>query len=293
MGEFEGGDKAGLLVQAAEVTDEVDDGILLLKGFIGQGVIEVIEGLFDVVGIVGAYMLVIGIVQQFQDGVGIGAEFLHIHSSVLLVVGRQVEAGVGVEFLELDVGFEAVLSFHDHIHQFVSVGVPFLDTAQIPGAAFVVDDERHHTVAQALLEHQESPYPSVAVLKGEDLLEADVEVQNVVALDLGLLFVGGDQLCQTGMDLVRVQELSIPGTGCDRPVLTGAHLLFVLVHRAGHQKVMELADELLGQGFHHMVKDKIHAMDVVQHLDHIGDFEGLEGLPNLALFEDGFHLLTG
>ena len=38
MGEFKGGDKAGLLVQAAEVTSQVDDGILFLKGFIGQGV---------------------------------------------------------------------------------------------------------------------------------------------------------------------------------------------------------------------------------------------------------------
>ena len=41
MGEFEGGDEAGLLVQAAEVTNKVDDRVLFLKGFIGQGVIEV------------------------------------------------------------------------------------------------------------------------------------------------------------------------------------------------------------------------------------------------------------
>ena len=73
MGEFEGGDEAGLLVQAAEVTDQIDDCILFLEGFIGQGVIEVIEGLFDLVGIVGAHVLVIGIVQQFQDSACIGA----------------------------------------------------------------------------------------------------------------------------------------------------------------------------------------------------------------------------
>ena len=36
-------------MQAAEVTDEVDDGILFLEGFIGQGVIEVVESLFDLV----------------------------------------------------------------------------------------------------------------------------------------------------------------------------------------------------------------------------------------------------
>ena len=99
VGEFEGGDEAGLLVQATEVTDKVDDGILFLEGFIGQGVIEVIESLFDLVGIVGADVLVIGIVQQLQDGVCVGAKLLHIHSSVLRVVSRQVEPGVGAEAL--------------------------------------------------------------------------------------------------------------------------------------------------------------------------------------------------
>ena len=36
-------------MQAAEVTDEVNDSILLLEGFIGQDVIEVVEGLFNFV----------------------------------------------------------------------------------------------------------------------------------------------------------------------------------------------------------------------------------------------------
>ena len=39
MGEFEVGDEAGLLVQAAEATDQVDDGVFFLEGFIRQGVI--------------------------------------------------------------------------------------------------------------------------------------------------------------------------------------------------------------------------------------------------------------
>ena len=126
---------------------------------------------------------------------------------VLCIVGRQVETGVGAEFLEFDLG-----------------------------------------------------------------LEPDVEVQDVIALDVGLFLVGCDQFCQTGMDFVRVQELAIPGVGCDCPILAGTHLLLVLVHRAGHQEMMELADKLLGQGLHHIVKDIVHAMDMVQHLDHIGNF---------------------
>ncbi len=62
MGEFEAVDEAGLLMQAAEVTNQVDDGVLFLVGFIEQGVIEVIEGLFNLVSVVGAHVLVIGIV---------------------------------------------------------------------------------------------------------------------------------------------------------------------------------------------------------------------------------------
>lgn len=253
MGEFEGGDEAGLLVQAAEVTDKVDDGILFLEGFIGQGVIEVVKGLFDLVRVVGADVLVIGIVQELQDGVGIGADFFHIHSSVLLIAGRQVEAAVGVELLEFDLGFEAVLGFHDHVYQFVVVDLPFFDATEVARAPFIVDDKRHHIVAQAFLEHKQSAHATVTVLEGEDFLEADVEVQNVIALDVGLLFVTGDQFCQTGMDLVRVQELTIPRTGCDRPVLSGTHQLLILVHRTSHQNMVELTDELLGQGFHHMI----------------------------------------
>ena len=53
---------------------------------------------------------------------------------VLCVVSRQVHTGVGVELLEFDLGFEAVLGFHDYVYQFVAIGVPFLDAAQIPGA---------------------------------------------------------------------------------------------------------------------------------------------------------------
>lgn len=33
MGEFKGGDEAGLLVQAAEVTDQIDDRVFFYEGF--------------------------------------------------------------------------------------------------------------------------------------------------------------------------------------------------------------------------------------------------------------------
>ena len=144
------------------------------------------------------------------------------YGSVLLVVGGEVETGVGVKLLEFNLGLKAVLGFHNNIYQFVPVAVPLFDSTKVSGATFIVDDEWHHIVAQAFLEHKQSANATVPVLEGEYFLEADVEVQDVIALDLGLLFIGSDQLCQTGMDFVRVQELSIPWTGCNGTVLAGA-----------------------------------------------------------------------
>ena len=56
---------------------------------------------------------------------------------------------MGVELLAFDLSFEAVLGLHHNVHQFIVVNLPLFDTAQIPGAAFVVDDEGHNAVAQA------------------------------------------------------------------------------------------------------------------------------------------------
>ena len=67
-------DEAGLLVQAAEVTDSIDDFILFLEGFTGHRVVEFIKCLFNLLGIVGADMFVIGIVQEFLNSVGIVTE---------------------------------------------------------------------------------------------------------------------------------------------------------------------------------------------------------------------------
>ena len=87
MGEFEGSDEAGLLVQAAKVTDEVDDGVLFFEGFNGQGVIEVVEGLLDLVGVCIAVQLVIGAAKHSQNCVGALAEVCLMSSFLRLQGG--------------------------------------------------------------------------------------------------------------------------------------------------------------------------------------------------------------
>ena len=51
MGEFEGGDEAGLLVEATEAAGGVDDIIFFLEGFAGHSLIKLVKGLFDLVGV--------------------------------------------------------------------------------------------------------------------------------------------------------------------------------------------------------------------------------------------------
>ena len=78
MGEFEAEadavDEAGLLVEATEAAGGVDDLILFLEGFAGHGLIEHVEGLLDLVGVLVAVQLVVGAAEHSQNCVGIAAE---------------------------------------------------------------------------------------------------------------------------------------------------------------------------------------------------------------------------
>ena len=116
---------------------------------------------------------------------------------------------MGAELLKFDLGFEAVLGFHHHVHQFVAVFVPFLDTTEVAGAAFVVDDKWHHAVAQTFLKQDESADAAVSILEGENLLKPNMEIQDMIPLDLSLVLVACDQFSQTGMDLPCREELAV------------------------------------------------------------------------------------
>ena len=109
-----------------------------------------------------------------------GAEFLHIHNSVLLVVGREIQTGMGVELLEFDLGFEAILSFHHHVYQFVVIFMPFFDAAEVSESTLVDNDERHNIVAQAFLKQNQYAHSTVVAL------EAGVEIYDIIMFNLRL-----------------------------------------------------------------------------------------------------------
>ena len=89
-------------------------------------------------------------------------------------------------------------------------------------------------MTQAFLKQNESTNTAVSILEGEDLLKPDMEIQDVIPLNFGLVLIACNQLSQTGMDLPCRQQLTISGPGCDCPVLAGTDLLSVGVHCTGH-----------------------------------------------------------
>lgn len=78
MGEFEAEadtiNETGLLVEATKAAGGVDDLVLFLEGFAGHGLIEVIKGLLDLVGVCIAVQLVVGAAEHSQNCVGVLAE---------------------------------------------------------------------------------------------------------------------------------------------------------------------------------------------------------------------------
>jgi len=86
---------------------------------------------------------------------------------------------MGVEFLEFDLGAVTLLGFQDYFQEGVLVFVPGFDALDISRPAFIVQDEGHYVVAQAFLEHDESPYPAVAVAEGCKSEELHMEIQDV------------------------------------------------------------------------------------------------------------------
>ena len=93
------------------------------------------------------------------------------------------------EALQGDLSLETHLGLHTDIHQNTAILVPLADAIQVAGAALIIYDKRCNLVAEALLEHQQATDTTVAILKGANALESNMEIQNFVEADILLRFV--------------------------------------------------------------------------------------------------------
>ena len=93
-----------------------------------------------------------------------------------------------------DLSLKAHLGFHADIHQDTAILVPLADAVQIAGASLIVDDEGRNLMPQTLLEHQQASDATVAIFKGPDAFEADMEIENLMEADIFLCFVFFEEL---------------------------------------------------------------------------------------------------
>lgn len=73
----------------------------------------------------------------------------------------------------------------------VRIGIPHGDAAMVLAAVLIVNDKWDDLVPEAFLQHDQSSHAAVAVFKGMNAFEPDMEVQNVSQLHffLGLIFL--------------------------------------------------------------------------------------------------------
>lgn len=195
--------------------------------------------------------------------------------------------------MQLNLSIKAALGFHHHFRQNAGVIVPLPETFQISVSPFVVDDEGHHIVPQALLEQDQPTDSAVAVLKGKNPLKAHMEAQNVPALHLRQRFIFPNQRFQLGADLICRQHERHSAGGFGASVLPRCDPFPAVIHRAKDELVMELLNEFRSQRLLCMVEDVVNADTVIQDLHQIGHLHGLKGHRHLAFPEDGLHLLPG
>jgi len=89
------------------------------------------------------------------------------------------------------------------IGQIALFSAPLMQPAIVKQLHIVVDDERHNTVAQALLEHDKPSDTTVAILEWVDRLKADVEVDDLLKRFVLRRIVLGKQLLDLVCDLLR------------------------------------------------------------------------------------------
>ena len=80
------------------------------------------------------------------------------------------------QLLQLNLGIEAALGFHHNFGQNAAVIVPFPKTFQITCPALIVQNEGHHIMPQAFLEHDQASNSAVVIFERKDPFEAHMEI---------------------------------------------------------------------------------------------------------------------
>jgi hypothetical protein len=87
---------------------------------------------------------------------------------------------------------------------------PLAQSAIIEELEVVGDDERHDVTGQTLLEHEQSPHSTVAVLERMDALESYVEVENLLQRFLLIVVIIADESLHLPVNLFGLTSVLSP-----------------------------------------------------------------------------------
>jgi len=178
------------------------------------------------------------------------------------------------------------------IHQNTAILVPLADAIQIAGAALIIDDEGGNLVPEAFFEHQHATNAAIAIFKGTDALETDMEIENLMEADIFLRFILLKQLIDGRGDLCRRCSFAELGCGGILAISGGNGSVTLMATALAEQGGLQLLDESLRQRLHGVGEDHIHAEEVVARFDNVVDLDGLFVGEDSVSFVKHFYLIT-
>ena len=165
------------------------------------------------------------------------------------------------EALQGDLSLESHLGFHADIHKDAAILVPTADAFQISSAALVVNDKRSNTMSKAFFEHEQSSNATIAIFKGADALETDMEIKDFMEADILLCLVFFEQLIDGCGDLGRRCSLAKLGCCSRLSVSEGNGRMTLMAAALAEQGGLHLLDESLRQRLHGVGEDHIQAKE--------------------------------
>jgi len=150
------------------------------------------------------------------------------------------------------------------------------DTAVVGASTFVVDDEWIDSVTQAFLHHDQAADATIVILKGADLLEADMKVQDPFHVYRAfLIFL---QECVQRGDDVFMRNTDL---GLGKAELAGAQIFFAVGIGSICKDMVQFFDKSLRQRRGNVVHDITDGGEVIDRLNDVIHLHRLEGRADL------------
>lgn len=104
--------------------------------------------------------------------------------------------------LTFNLAVKSFLGIDYNLRKNTGICFPIAEAVQISGTFFVIENERHNIMTEALFEHDQPSNSSVSIFEREDALKLIVKIQNLSAFDFTKGLVLFNQLDQAVVDFI-------------------------------------------------------------------------------------------